>query len=294
MSLQRLFAVAALLSALTLSACGDDDGDLSIAEQFEFENQKIDAYISSNGLITVTDENSALRYRVISQGDGLAVGYTLNLNVPVVDSVTISYTARLLDTEETVLSVANQKIAYTDLITGIRLGLQFVREGGSINFFVPSAYAFGTEGAIGIPGNATLIYDLDLIEVHAEQLREDIAIIDAYLEDNNIGAQEHPTGLRYRIGESGNGNRPTWLSVVVVNYEGRLLESGNVFDSRNNVGFSLQELITGWLIGLPQIRPGGSITLYIPSTMAYGVTGVPPDIPANATLIFNIDLIAVQ
>ena len=285
----------ALLMLFALAGCNDDDdGGLTTAEQFEFETQKIDAYISSNGLMTSTDPNSAMRYEVTSIGTGLAVAFVTDLRNKVADSVTISYTAKLLDTEETVLTVTNEKIAYEDLVIGVRVALQFVQEGGSIQFFLPSAYAYGRAGSGDIPANATLIYDLDLIEVEADQLRTDIQEIDDFLAENSLGAIKHPTGLRFTIDEPGTGPIPTLFNIVVVDYNGRLMENGFEFDSGNSVGFLLQELITGWQIGLQQVRAGGSVTLYVPSTMAYGSTGVPPEIPANAQLVFIIDLIAVQ
>jgi len=78
---------------------------------------------------------------------------------------------------------------------------------------------------------------------------------------------------------------------VVVNYVGKLT-NGTIFDSGNNVSFSLGGLITGWQEGIPLIAPGGSITLYLPPSLAYGsrATG---SIPANSNLIFKIDLKSV-
>ncbi|MEJ2003801.1 MAG: FKBP-type peptidyl-prolyl cis-trans isomerase [Cyclobacteriaceae bacterium] len=285
-------AAMAVLS-VCFAGCNDDDGGLTTAEQFEYENSRIDDFIEANSLNAETDENSFLRYFVTAQGSGISAAFPLNPNVTVVDSVTISYEARLLDSQDIVLSATNQKIAYRDLLTGVKLGLQFVREGGSIVFFVPSAYAFGASGSGDVPPNSTLIYNLDLVEVHAERLFEDIAIIDQYLADSSITAQEHITGLRYKINEPGSGKSPNWRNVVIVNYEGRLLETGQVFDSADNVRLLLQELITGWTIGLPEIESGGSMTLYVPSGMGYGPSGA-GSIPGNAVLIFDLDLIAVQ
>ncbi|MCA6078137.1 FKBP-type peptidyl-prolyl cis-trans isomerase [Fulvivirga sedimenti] len=281
--------VTGLLMTLTLfmSSCNDDDGTLSVQDQFKFENEKIDAYIANKGLATETDPNSALRYRVINPGTGIQPWAA--------DSITASYTVSLLDTEETVEVVTNAKIPYNELILGVRYGLHFVQEGGSIQFFVPSPYAYGTVGNGGnIPANATLIYNFQLHEVHAQQLRADIATIDTYLEDNNLGAIKHPSGLRYNVVNAGTGNHPNLFSVIIVNYEGRLLSNGAVFDGRENVGFLLGDLITGWHIGLPQIKAGGEIIMYIPSSLGFGPTGAPPDIPQNANLIFDVDLIGVQ
>jgi FKBP-type peptidyl-prolyl cis-trans isomerase FkpA len=133
--------------------------------------------------------------------------------------------------------------------------------------------------------------DCDLepnLSVDQTQLAKDIATLDAYLEANEIVAEEHPSGIRYVLTRAGEGDRPNYCSSVSVTYEGRTL-NGTVFDSRATpINFPLQNLITGWQIGIPLIKEGGRITLYIPSVYAYGSSGIGSDIPPNASLIFEI------
>jgi len=126
------------------------------------------------------------------------------------------------------------------------------------------------------------------LAVNQEQLAKDIEAIDAYLASNDIEAQTHPSGLRYVIKRSGEGDRPNYCSNVSVSYEGKTL-NGNIFDSRSTpINFPLENLITGWQIGIPLIKEGGRITLYIPSVYAYGASGIGSDIPSNASLEFEI------
>jgi FKBP-type peptidyl-prolyl cis-trans isomerase FkpA len=128
------------------------------------------------------------------------------------------------------------------------------------------------------------------LAVNQDQLAQDIETIDAYLAANEIEAQTHPSGLRYVIKRSGEGDRPNYCSNVSVSYEGKTL-NGNIFDSRSTpINFPLQNLITGWQIGIPLIKEGGRITLYIPSVYAYGANGIGSDIPPNASLEFEIVL----
>lgn len=126
-----------------------------------------------------------------------------------------------------------------------------------------------------------------------EQLNTDISKIDAYLSTNNIDAQAHESGLRYVIKNPGEGLAPDVCSTVTVMYEARLF-NGNVFDSnKNGVSFPLNQLIPGWQIGVPLIKAGGSITLYIPSVYAYGAGGS-RNVPGNSNLIFDITLTKVK
>ena len=127
--------------------------------------------------------------------------------------------------------------------------------------------------------------------VDPTQLAKDIDAIDAYLADSSITAVKDPTGLRYVVNQKGTGIEPTICNVVTVDYKAILLKNGKLVDeSTNPVSFNLAGLITGWQIGLPKIKTGGAITLYIPSVYAYGDSNL-PGIPQNSNLIFTINLL---
>ena len=122
-----------------------------------------------------------------------------------------------------------------------------------------------------------------------EQLQSDIAAIDNYLATNNINAIEHSSGIRYVIYYDSSGdNSATIDSCVTASYAGKLLTTGAEFDKGTNVSFPLNGVIDGWRIGIPLLTVGDSAALYIPSGLAYGYYGYPPDIPSNANLIFNV------
>jgi FKBP-type peptidyl-prolyl cis-trans isomerase len=133
------------------------------------------------------------------------------------------------------------------------------------------------------------------LTVNKEQLQADIETIDAYLKKNNIQAETHPSGIRYVIGKAGSGATPTLCGSVGVAYQGRLLSNNYNFDGTESPrNFDLNRLILGWQIGIPLIKPGGRITLYIPSVYGYGSRGAGQDIPPNANLIFDITLYSVD
>lgn len=110
-----------------------------------------------------------------------------------------------------------------------------------------------------------------------------------YLSQNAITATLHESGFYYHIINEGNGKSIDKCSEVTVNYTGKLANN-TVFDGTNDMTFSLSNLIHGWRLGLPLIKEGGKIILYIPAYLAYGSDGVPPSIPGNAMTIFEIEV----
>ena len=126
-----------------------------------------------------------------------------------------------------------------------------------------------------------------------QQNSTDKAAIQQYLDQNGIHALPIGDGIRYVIHEPGTGKKPESCDAILVTYEGRLMSNGAIFDSTSTpVGFGLATRITGWQIGLPLLREGGRITLYLPSGYAYGPYEL-EDVPANSNLIFDIELIDV-
>jgi FKBP-type peptidyl-prolyl cis-trans isomerase FkpA len=85
---------------------------------------------------------------------------------------------------------------------------------------------------------------------------------------------------------------------VHVNYTGKLLKTGLVFDTsigKKPFDFTIGEggVIKGWDEGVPGMKVGGKRKLTIPSKLAYGDKGSPPKIPAKATLVFDIELLGI-
>ncbi len=133
------------------------------------------------------------------------------------------------------------------------------------------------------------------IKEQKDQLAKDEIIIDAYLKTNKIQALRDSSGLWYVITREGKGKKPTLGQTVVVNYVGKLMEGGKVFDqSSTPVTFSLARLIKGWQIGFPLLHVGSKATLFVPSSLGYGRRGFAPQIPENANLIFDVELVDIK
>ena len=106
-------------------------------------------------------------------------------------------------------------------------------------------------------------------------------------------ADSTASGIVYLIQDSGNEKRAlSDRDTVKVNYRGTLID-GTEFDKNEGIEFTLNRVIKGWSEGMKLVGEGGKITLVIPSSLGYGERG-PREIGANATLIFDVDLLEVH
>jgi len=107
-----------------------------------------------------------------------------------------------------------------------------------------------------------------------------------------------PSGLAYRDVRVGSGATATAGKTVSVHYTG-WLPNGSKFDSsrdRNEpfeFALGARQVIVGWDEGVAGMRVGGRRLLVIPPDLAYGASGSDP-IPPNATLVFDIELLAIR
>jgi FKBP-type peptidyl-prolyl cis-trans isomerase FkpA len=106
-----------------------------------------------------------------------------------------------------------------------------------------------------------------------------------------------PSGVKITHTVVGTGAHPKATDTVKVHYRGTL-ENGKEFDSsykRNEpISFPLQGVIKAWTEGVQKMKVGGKATLICPPETAYGSRGAGGVIPPNATLTFEIELLAIQ
>lgn len=105
-----------------------------------------------------------------------------------------------------------------------------------------------------------------------------------------------PSGLQYEVLSEGTGRKPKATDKVQCHYHGTLID-GQVFDSSIQRGtpavFGVNQVIPGWVEALQLMPEGSRWKLYIPSKLAYGEQGAGGSIPANATLVFEVELIKI-
>lgn len=123
----------------------------------------------------------------------------------------------------------------------------------------------------------------------------EVAVLKAYIDSNHIGVAQDSRGFFYSIDSSASTDtaHPARCSDISVTYTGAFL-NGIVFDSsgaNTPVSLNLSSTIAGWQEALPLIKSNANMTLYLPPSLAYGVSGY-SGIPGNSYLIFKIKLLA--
>jgi FKBP-type peptidyl-prolyl cis-trans isomerase FkpA len=111
------------------------------------------------------------------------------------------------------------------------------------------------------------------------------------------GAVKTASGMVYRSIKNGSGKSPSASSTVEVNYRGTLT-NGKEFDSsykrKQSIKFPLSGVIPCWTEGVQKMKVGGKARLVCPPELAYGARGAGQDVPPNATLIFEVELLDVK
>jgi FKBP-type peptidyl-prolyl cis-trans isomerase len=146
------------------------------------------------------------------------------------------------------------------------------------------------------------------------QLEKDITAIDDFLKAKNVTAQTTASGLRYIITKPGIGENAKAGQQVKIDYLGYLL-NGQYFDTsieseakKNNLypqgrsssyaplelTVGAQQVIPGWEEAIQLMNKGSKMTVYIPSTLAYGNQRRGDVIAENSVLVFDMELIEVK
>ncbi|PKL23769.1 MAG: peptidylprolyl isomerase [Spirochaetae bacterium HGW-Spirochaetae-3] len=121
----------------------------------------------------------------------------------------------------------------------------------------------------------------------------------AFLAENGkkAGVTTTASGLQYEVIKDGTGSKPTLADTVRVNYVGTFID-GKQFDSsaesEEPVVFPVAMVIPGWVEGIQLMPVGSKYKFYIPSMLAYGEQGSQGGIEPNKTLIFEVELLAIE
>ena len=110
------------------------------------------------------------------------------------------------------------------------------------------------------------------------------------------GAITTDSGLIFQSVEKGTGASPTADDTVAAHFNGKFVD-GRMFDSSADEGvanFALNQVMPGWTEAFQMMKAGGKARFVVPPHLAHGEQGKAPTIPPNATLIFEVELLAIQ
>ncbi len=207
--------------------------------------------------------------------------------------------------DKTVLKDQKDKVSYG---YGMQIGTNLKRQGIEVN---PELLAAGLKAAMA--GEKTLLTEDEARqammtfqqEMQAKRMEkqkvegeENKKKGDDFLAENKKkeGVKTTPSGLQYQIVTTGKGPMPKAEDTVSTHYRGTLID-GTEFDSSYKRGepakFPVNGVIKGWTEALQMMPVGSKWKLFIPGDLAYGPGGR-PGIPSNATLLFDIELLAIE
>jgi peptidylprolyl isomerase len=183
------------------------------------------------------------------------------------------------------------KLGNNSLVKGFEEALLLLRKGDKAILNIPPALGYGNKNLGIIPPNSTLIFEIEIVDV---KKTENYVLQPSSTADT----LRTPSGLAYFFLNPGKGENAKPGQTVLVNYCGQL-PNGKQFDCTYNTGqpFSLvigkAQVIKAWDEILPKMNKGSKIRLIVPPPMAYGAQGLPPHIPPNATLLFDLEVLEI-
>jgi len=262
---------------------------------------------------TITE--SGLQYKNIKQGTGAItpqVGDIMEMNIKFRIGDSLLFNTLEMNNNEPVTQPCQKPAFQGDL----NEGLMMMKSGDSTVFRILmdslSARTHQPKPEWAKPGDY-VTWEVKMVAIKTQsafqaekeakakiQAQKDEETLKAYFAEKNIQAQRTASGLYYVIHQAGEGTSPQTGNSVTVNYTGMLLD-GSKFDSNVDPQFNHVQpfdfplgrgrVIKGWDEGVALLKKGGKITLYIPSGMAYGERSPSPKIPANAIMIFDVELV---
>lgn len=286
--------------------------------------------------------DKGLEYKIISSGSGKTIAYGSFMQIHIKQEYKGDKDTVLLDTRDIMPRIqlfdsVNTPMAYYKIIKQLKKGDSliirlltdtaysgspqgmppFMKKGKYIYTHVKMVNIFETQQAADSANKAEMvvakpkIYKKQLEQIESEiaknkqQIEKDGKIIADYLLKNNIKAEKTKWGTYVSITTEGTGDKINNSSIVTVDYTGRTLDSGKVFDSNTDPEFKHVQpydvnvgefgtVMLGWTDALMQLKNGTKATVYIPSSLAYGVNGNGSEIKSNANLVFDIEVKSVS
>ena len=262
---------------------------------------KIQQYITAKKLTTQKGTNGV--YYVITKSNPSGRQMVLG------DTVRVHYVISRLDDIKVDSSSVNKNQPFLFFNNGNNTNiflkmLPYKHEGEQATFILPSTLAGDSQAFPNLPANSPVRCDISYVKIYSEEVT-----IDEYIAKNKINVTEKvelkssTTGytnyLRYIRVKDGAADVITG-KIAKLKYTGRLL-NGYVFDSNVGKTDSLNytiggtnQLVQGFAAGVAKMKLGEKATFIFASGLGYGRTGSGNKVPAEATLIFDVEMVALK
>jgi len=324
---QGIFTILVLTIIVAMSSCKKAKVYPNIKQ---YDQQQITAYMQSNNLTMKRDtaggDTTGMYYQILSgPTSGVPMDYpyrvsivftvkTLDGRYVSTDTLAVNHFSNYLG--HMAISAGSLPISY-----GLEIALKNIAKypGTRMRLLVPSRLAFGEHGFNpsggsstlnnSIPGNESLDYYVNVIssedlssnasvaQATAARAAYDDIVIQNYIKANSLsGYTKTASGLYYAFTTPSAGTDPiTDNSTVSVTYTGRLMNN-TTFDSFTTAGgtaFNIIDLTEGAREGLKLAKAGATISLLVPSGLAYGENGSGTTVSANSCLRFEFSVLSV-
>ncbi len=152
---RKYLLLICLIMVTVLASCKKDSG-VTPEEQLAADEVRIKEFIAQNNIPAIRHE-TGLYYQIIEPGTG-SLAYSANT------SISASYKLRLLNGETIPQPAGPISFRLGGVIVGWQIGIPLIQKGGKIRLLVPSGYAYGPQAQNGIPSNAVLDFDIELVD----------------------------------------------------------------------------------------------------------------------------------
>jgi FKBP-type peptidyl-prolyl cis-trans isomerase len=280
MKRQLLFLLSAIMF---LGACKDEETTDYAAE----EQKKLDYYLArnypdlqpdANGLYTIPlKEGNQDGIKPLKDGYVL-VDYTSSL----ISSNNENIFATTSINDAKVNGIYGNNVHYSpviwkvsDLIDGLKLGLDKMKEGAEYKFIIPSKLAYGSVGHGSVKKYSTVVMTLTLHKVidNLSTYQEDL--IKAYSINKMVNAKDIGNGMFISVTGTGKGDKFVANNTVSTNYKGYFMD-GFIFDESSKplkVTIGEGKVIKGYEEALKHMKKGQTAKVIIPYQMGYGEEG---------------------
>jgi len=175
-----------------------------------------------------------------------------------------------------------------EVIPGWDEGIALMNKGARYKFTLPPELGYGTAGSGKIPGNATLIFEVELVE---------FSKLPAFRPANAAQEKRLDSGIAYEEIEPGQGDSPVAGKVCEVEYA-LFATTGKLIDCSAKQGKTIREICGEPKLAfmgeiLPKMHPGARWRVTVPPALAFGPKQMGPDLPSNSETVWEIHLTQV-